>query len=1507
MWYNACIVLIYMAKKQNIAKRILKKTGKTFVFIILGILFVLVLLCAAMTIPAVQTFAGKQVTAFLSKKMNAELSVEKLRINWDLTIVAHGIYIGDQHGNNLISASYARMDFPIFKSRYLEFNHVYADSADVCFRTYLGEDEFNLRFFIDFFKNDKEQKDKMVVNFNYLQLKNSRFQLRNDNTAMEDEENLWNYRNMILTDINTNMKQMLIIGDSLNFYIDQLQAKERSGFSLTDFHGHLQISQTGLYCFDTKFQTGNGSLLDVDFGFDFKNGYQSFKNFFKEVAFNTYLHPSQFNTKDLTYFVKAFEGLEDTVSVQSSVHGVLSDINFDSTLIRLSPQTWISAHVNLLGLPSIEEMFIDANIEDFNANIKDIQAFSLPQNKKIVLPRNLQILQWARTKGHFVGLYNNFFADAIVFSNIGDGSCEIMLNSQKKNLFYDGKINLRHFALGQLLGVEKLGNISLSSQIKGKGTNLATMDTHINGNVSELELNGTNINNITLNGRILSKQFNGEIVCQDSNLQMDFDGLVDFNAAEPKYDFSAQLEHINLSQLKLFRPDSNACLKADITMNMVGKTLDSLQGSLNVKNITYSENNIYHYISDIALNIDMEEDKKQVVLQSDMANVEIEGRFEYVHLLTAWKWLLHKQLPALVASPDTIGKYQKHDQNFECLLNIKNISPVLAIFAPDISLDNGMRANISLNERTEKMNLSMTINQIKIKDQAFNDIKVFSSHQYGNPLFFNVNCASYQSRSTDTMVDLSNCLIKTAVFNDSIQYFIVGKGNENNKIEDIFLQGVVGFRSFNDLFVYIDNGSILWNNEALLLDTFNYIHIFPNGLDVKNFSIHSVNDNKSLHVKTIVSERNEKVLSFDFNEIELGMTNIFLNRFGISVQGKATGTGGLINLYSDKDFAIGSNFHVDDFEFNDVALGYLDVKTVWVNELKKLFISSDLYIDTNLTGNKLMSLHGYFNPREKYIDLDGNIENFNIKVLEPFLTSFANKVEGIGTGYVTFSGPISDAKLLGEVSLSGVLGIDFLKTEYFFDKATIAFVDTGFTFKDMQVTDMYKNNAVVNGVITHEHLKNWGVDMHIKASKTLALNTTVKDNKLFYGKGFVSGNVHLKTEPQGMQISADITTEPKTDISLLFDWAKTASENNFISFVSTKTNNQILQSIKKEQDSKMAINMKIKITPTAVVRVFLDPSIGGTITGRGNGNIELNLDRNNNFTLYGSHTLTGGTFDLAYGDILTRSFKIQNGGTLSWAGDPLQGKINVQAIQSTKVSINNLVNNSESAKYRPISVNNILNLNGNLLSPTFNFSFELPDADESVKNIVYNFIDTTDREEMVRQLITVLFWGSFDVSSQGSVSSGGLGYSISELISHQINKVVSSLSENIDVRLAYRNNEEMAEQEYSMDIGGSFLNDRLTIRTTLGVLNQQDIADNDRFLGDIIVEYKIIPDGSLKAKAFNVTNQQEKLEYTSKYSQGLGLSFSKSFDTYKELFTRKRKKNKKIITDSNQDTLSVPK
>ena len=82
--------------------------------------------------------------------------------------------------------------------------------------------------------------------------------------------------------------------------------------------------------------------------------------------------------------------------------------------------------------------------------------------------------------------------------------------------------------------------------------------------------------------------------------------------------------------------------------------------------------------------------------------------------------------------------------------------------------------------------------------------------------------------------------------------------------------------------------------------------------------------------------------------------------------------------------------------------------------------------------------------------MDGDIRNFNIKTLEPYLKSFAYKMEGFGTGTLSFKGPVKDAKLLGEVTLhSGVMGIDFLKTEYTLHNQKINFVDTGFIFNNV--------------------------------------------------------------------------------------------------------------------------------------------------------------------------------------------------------------------------------------------------------------------------------------------------------------------------------------------------------------------------------------------------------------------------------------------------------------------------
>ena len=106
-------------------------TAKWFSRIFGGIIVFILLLLVLLCIPQVQTFLGKQATNILSRKMETKITIEQLRVDFNLKIVAKGIQICDQKENNLIAARYVRMNFPVFKSKYLEFNNVYVEGADV--------------------------------------------------------------------------------------------------------------------------------------------------------------------------------------------------------------------------------------------------------------------------------------------------------------------------------------------------------------------------------------------------------------------------------------------------------------------------------------------------------------------------------------------------------------------------------------------------------------------------------------------------------------------------------------------------------------------------------------------------------------------------------------------------------------------------------------------------------------------------------------------------------------------------------------------------------------------------------------------------------------------------------------------------------------------------------------------------------------------------------------------------------------------------------------------------------------------------------------------------------------------------------------------------------------------------------------------------------------------------------------------------------------------------------
>ena len=68
-------------------------------------------------------------------------------------------------------------------------------------------------------------------------------------------------------------------------------------------------------------------------------------------------------------------------------------------------------------------------------------------------------------------------------------------------------------------------------------------------------------------------------------------------------------------------------------------------------------------------------------------------------------------------------------------------------------------------------------------------------------------------------------------------------------------------------------------------------------------------------------------------------------------------------------------------------------------------------------------------------------------------------------------------------------------------------------------------------------------------------------------------------------------------------------------------------------------------------------------------------------------------------------------------------------------------------------------------------------------------------------------------------------------------------------------------------------------------------ANAQNLTGDIVLEYKVNKDGSLRFKAFR-RNQYEGLIDGLLYETGIGLVYNRDYDKEKELFMRPKKKKK---------------
>ena len=101
----------------------------------------------------------------------------------------------------------------------------------------------------------------------------------------------------------------------------------------------------------------------------------------------------------------------------------------------------------------------------------------------------------------------------------------------------------------------------------------------------------------------------------------------------------------------------------------------------------------------------------------------------------------------------------------------------------------------------------------------------------------------------------------------------------------------------------------------------------------------------------------------------------------------------------------------------------------------------------------------------------------------------------------------------------------------------------------------------------------------------------------------------------------------------------------------------------------------------------------------------------------------------------------------------------------------------------------------------------------------------------------------------------------------------------------------MTKEQLEVALSTQLFDNRVVIDGNVGVMGKQQSSNTSNIVGDVNVEVKITPDGRFRVKAFNrsnVTTSINTLDEKAPYTQGVGVFYRKEFDTFGDLFKRKK-------------------
>lgn len=1497
-----------------------KKWKQLFLTVPVFILVSFAMLVTIIQIPAIQTRILGSIINKITSRTDYKIDIGYTNLMWFDRILIKEIKISDSQDSILmdtekVSANIHLYDLLINKK--LQFEEIEFTRPEVHVLKKSDSTSINISEFIyQIRKKNVKKKNSNILRINSVKVLDGIFTYNDMTKPLITEgkdHNHFGYRN-----INSQLKEFEQYSDTINFKFIQLQAIDlKDELNLQSLEGDFQYCNKSMTLAKTNLKTNKSFVSDsIRLNYPSPN---ALKYFVDSVSFFVNFDSSFIHSDEIALFAPSIKHLDQLYAVTGQLNGTIGYLTVKNLDLSFGQNTSIDGDFSFFGLPKIRETFVDVNCREAILEPNDVVKY-VPKRYHSRIKNTGKV----NFKGQFLGFPTDFVSNGTFNTESGFIESDINFKLAEDNTaFYSGNLKLERFDLGKILNKEKdFQKIYLNGNIKGHGLELNNANFHLNADIDTVGIKGYDYSNIHTNGELANGYFEGELEAKDPNLTFDGQVKIDVRDNIDKINITACLDSLRLKPLGFSNQD--IFMSSHINIDMKGFNIDSLKGFANLQGFKFQLDDKKIQLDSIKFLSFLVADQRVITLDTDGLTAEVKGNFKNSTVLSEIK-RLNTELALLVQNNrDSLESYYDNlipkDENFELdiKVNLWDANKFVQPFFSQVTLSkNIVLEGKFVSDNTSLLSLNTHWDSLKIRD----------SYMLNNLVDINIS----KRKTTENI--LSSFFISSQE-----QYW-----NGDTKTDNIYLESIWSNKQIDVEFNLdqkeFDNQFDLKAKINFLEDSIS-LHILPSELQAlgKKWNFDTTNlitsiNNKLIFEKVILSHQDQSIslngilsnlnsdqLQADIRNFNVTALNTILP---IDISGTIDGNIDINKL--ENDILIESNLRVNSFYIEDFLVGNIDCFSGWENNRDRLYIE----LTANRTGKRIIDINGHFYPNNEFnkLQLKADFDSANLNIIQPFVVKNFTNISGLASGNFDISGnpdaPIlsnskdENGKIIEGRLTDGNITINYTNTTYQFSSG-IVFEENQIGVKNLELLDRQNNTATFDGGIFHDGFRHFVLDISGKYQNFEMLNTGPKDNKLYYGTAYATGDINILGATNNITVSAHAKTAKGTRISIpigeISDY--NIDQKEYISFVDLshpENEKRLQEAVQEEINLKgLKLDFDIEVTNEAYTELIFDVKSGDIIRGRGNGNIELFIDPDGDFNMFGDLQIESGGYNFTLYNIINKEFDIQKGSSISWYGDPYRAKLNISAKYSQLASLTPILSTTyadnpspELRKKYPSIVD--LYLKGNLLSPEIGFDIDIVDYPSNITTPdgITIPLDTeisafksrllANEQELKRQVFSLVILRKFSPENSFSVNSQTIGNSFSEFVSNQLSYWATQVDENLEVDVDLAGLNQDAFNTFQLRLSYSFLDGRLKV-TRGGSLYDEEAENTDlsTIIGDWTVEYLLTQDGRFRAKMYSRSNLSSSITRAigdNNTETGFSLQFVRSFDELKNILIESRKEN----------------